>query len=197
MRNARRAGGDRAMSPVSLFARAAVAALALLAVAPVAAFAHGPAVIVDTDMDFDDTAALAYLSQADRLGMIDLRAVTVERSGVGLPGNALAHARCELRKLGMPLVPVTDGDRDGVNNFPDFQRQLLDGVIAGAVAPCAASVRSEGLAAELFAASVMLGGDHVEVIALGSLSNVAQALQRYPFIASRIDRMWVEGGDTT
>src|SRR3954470_23823925 len=99
---------------MSLFARAAVTALALLALAPAAALARGPAVIVDTDMDFDDTAALAYLGQADRLGMIDLRAVTVEISGVGLKGNGLAHARCELRKVGMPLVPVTDGDRTGV-----------------------------------------------------------------------------------
>ena len=81
----------------SLLARAAVAALALLAAAPVATFARGPALIVDTDVDFDDTAAIAYLSEADRLGMLDLRAATVENSGVGPPGNALAHARCELR----------------------------------------------------------------------------------------------------
>jgi purine nucleosidase len=131
---------------MSLIARAAVTALALLALAPAAALARGPAVIVDTDMDFDDTAALAYLGQADRLGMIDLRAVTVE--------------------------------------------------ISGAVAPCG-SARSEGLAAELFAASVLLGGDHVDVIALGPLTNVAEALRRYPFIAAGIDHVYVQGGDTT
>ena len=182
------------MSLSRLFSRAAGLALALLAAAPVAAFARAPAVIVDTDMDFDDTAALAYYGEADRLGLIDLRAVSVENSGVGLPGNALAHARCELRKLGMPLVPATDGDRGGVNNFPDFQRQLLDGVIAGAVQPCG-TARREGLAAELLAASSVL--DHVTLVTLGPLTTVAEALHRYPFLASRIDRVWVEGGDTS
>jgi purine nucleosidase len=181
----------------SMLARAAVTALVLLAAAPAVASARGPALIVDTDMDFDDTAALAYLGQADRLGMIDLRAVTVDISGVGLKGSGLAHARCELRKLGMPLVPTTDGDRDGVNNFPEFQRELLDGVIAGGVAPCAASTRSEGLAAELLAASVLLGGPEVDVLTLGPLTNLAEALHRYPFIASRIDHLYIEGGDTS
>ncbi len=32
-----------------------------------------PSVVVDTDMDLDDTAALAYLGELDKLGRIDLR----------------------------------------------------------------------------------------------------------------------------
>src|SRR3954468_12400001 len=95
----------------------------------------------------------------------------------------------------MPLVPTTDGDRTGVNNFPDSARTLLDGVIAGAT--CTSTTRREGLAAQLFAAPVVLGGNHVTVRTLGPLSNVAEALHRYPFLASRIDRLWVEGGDTS
>jgi len=41
-------------------------------------------------MDFDDAAALAYLSQEHKNGRIQLRAVTVTNSGVGLPGLARA-----------------------------------------------------------------------------------------------------------
>src|SRR5690606_1968315 len=53
-------------------------------------------VVFDTDMDFDDAAALAYLCQEHKLGQIDLRAVTVSNNGVGLPGSAIRHARCVL-----------------------------------------------------------------------------------------------------
>jgi purine nucleosidase len=74
--------------------------------------------VVDTDMDFDDTAALAYLAQADKLELIDLRAVGVEISGVAFAGNGLSHARCLLDRLGLPQVPVSDGDRTRTNNVP-------------------------------------------------------------------------------
>src|SRR3954463_11216303 len=117
------------MSPSSLLARAVVSALALLAVAPVAAFAHGPAVIVDTDMDFDDAAALAYLAQADRLGMIDLRAVAVAGDGIAFPGAGLGHARCLLAKLGMADIPSSDGIDTRENNFSEFYLGLLDVVV--------------------------------------------------------------------
>ena len=46
-------------------------------------------VVFDADMDFDDAAALAYLSQEHKKGRIELRAVTVTNSGVGLPGFAI------------------------------------------------------------------------------------------------------------
>src|SRR5262245_12639107 len=68
-------------------ARCAVLLLVILAGAPSAWAAMPersmdvPDVIVDTDVDFDDVAALAYLVEAHRLGLIRLRAVTVAISG--------------------------------------------------------------------------------------------------------------------
>lgn len=45
------------------------------------------AVIFDTDVDFDDTAALAALAQQHLEGHVDLRAVTITNDGGGDRGS--------------------------------------------------------------------------------------------------------------
>ena len=187
-------------------AAAAVLVVALTVAAPpgsaaAAAPAHAvrpPAVVLDTDMDFDDTAALAYLVQADRLGWIDLRAVTVETTGIAYPGNGLSHARCLLDKLGSASVPVSDGTGTSTNNFPDFARTLLDGIVESGVrtasdAPCPA-VPSEGHAAALLDSTIRDTPGDVTLITLGTLTNVADALTDDPGLSSRIGQVFVEGG---
>lgn len=154
--------------------------------------------VVDTDMDFDDTAALAYLAQADRLGLIDLRAVAVSISGVAFPGNGLGHARCLLDKVGMPQVPVSDGDRTRTNNFPDWARAILDEIVESGVrtdpaTPCP-TVASDGQAADLLASSIRSAPGEVTLITLGPLTNVAEALEREPALATRIGRVFLMGG---
>jgi inosine-uridine nucleoside N-ribohydrolase len=149
-------------------------------------------------MDFDDTAALAYLAEADRLGLIDLRAVTVEISGVALTGNGLSHAHCLLDKLGLPAVPVTDGDRTRTNNFPGFARALLDGIVESGVrsapdTPCAV-VPTEGRAADLLASAIRSAPGEVTLVTLGPLTNVAEALTQDPAIAAKIGRVFLIGG---
>jgi purine nucleosidase len=157
--------------------------------AAVASPVRTPAVIVDSDVDFDDTAALAYLAEVDRIGLIDLRAVTVSNAGIAFPGNGLSHARCLLAKVGMSGVPTSDGDRVRTNNFPDFVRVLLDGVVERAVqpdhaTPCPA-VATEGHATSLLIDSIRASKRAVTLITLGPVTNVAQMLERTPTIAAR------------
>jgi inosine-uridine nucleoside N-ribohydrolase len=64
-----------------------------------------PDLIVDTDVDFDDVAALAYLAEAHRLGLIRLRAVTVVISGFAPAGEGVSHTLCLFRKLRLAGVP--------------------------------------------------------------------------------------------
>jgi purine nucleosidase len=177
-------------------------ALAMLAAAPPRASAETstgpPPVVVDTDMDFDDTAALAYLAEADRLGLIDLRALAVEISGVAFPGNGLSHAHCLLDKLGLPRVPVSDGDRTRTNNFPDWARTILDGIVESGLrtdpaTPCPA-VAGDGHAADLLQSSIRSAPGEVTLITLGPLTNVAEALERDPALATRIGRVFLMGG---
>ena len=79
--------------------------------------------IVDHDADLDDLAALSYLAEADRRGMIDVTLSTVALSGVsredGDLSHGLAHTRCLNHLLGWSGVETTDGDLMGRNAFPD------------------------------------------------------------------------------
>src|SRR6185369_8407803 len=92
--------------------------------------------LYDSDVDFDDTATLAYLAQAHKEGRIDLRAVTVTNNGGGLPGQGLLHARCQLARFGLPQIPVADGSNEGTNPFPPFVRGIIDIIISSALADC-------------------------------------------------------------
>ena len=157
-----------------------------------------PVVIVDTDMDFDDAAAIAYLAEADKLGLIDLRAVTVSISGIAFPGNGISHARCLLDKVGLSDVPVADGDRITANNFPEFARFILDdivetGVRSDAATPCP-TVPSDGAAADLLTSAIRSAPRGVTLITLGPLTNVAQAFEGDPTLAKKIGRVFLMGG---
>jgi inosine-uridine nucleoside N-ribohydrolase len=193
----------RASAATALLLAALLSGTVLSAVPASAGSAAGvpaaaPAVVVDTDMDFDDTAALAFLAEADKLGLIDLRAVAVEISGVAFAGNGLSHARCLLDKLGLPQVPVSDGDTTRTNNFPAFARTLLDGIVESGVrsdpgTPCPA-VPTEGHAADLLASAIRSAPGEVTLVTLGPLTTVAETLARDPLLAAKIGRVFLIGG---
>ena len=168
----------------------------ICAALPMAADAR-PRVVVDADMSFDDAATLAYLAQADRHGFIDLDAVTVSLSGAGYTGRGLSHARCLLRKHGLPGVPVSDGDALGANPLPEAIRSYVDRVVhdAAALGDSAGcpDVPTEGRAARILTAP----RGRFTLIALGPLTNVAQALARDPSLARRIERVFIMGAGTT
>jgi inosine-uridine nucleoside N-ribohydrolase len=149
-------------------------------------------VVVDADMSFDDAATLAYLAQADRRGRIDLDAVTVSLSGAGYTGRGLSHARCLLRKHGLRGVPVSDGNRLGANPLPEAIRSYVDRVVSSASAPCT-DVPTEGRAARILTKP----RGKFTLIAQGPLTNVAQALERDPSLARRIERVYIMGAGTT
>ncbi len=179
-----------------MFVRILLLALLGTAAMPIAAHA-GPKVVVDADMSFDDAATLAYLSEADRRGRVDVDGVTVSLSGAGYTGRGLSHARCLMRKHGLPRVPVSDGDRLGANPLPEAIRSYVDRVVGDASAPDGSTacpdVPTEGRAVRILTAP----RGRFTLIALGPLTNVAQALARDPSLARRIDRVFIMGGSTT
>ena len=177
--------------------RTSVLILALLisAALPTAADAR-QSVVVDADMSFDDAATLAYLAQADRRGLVDLDAVTVSLSGAAYTGRGLSHARCLVRKHGLRGVPVSDGDRLGANPLPEEIRSYVDRVVHNSAAlgdSACPDVPTEGRAARILAER----RGAFTLIALGPLTNVAQALARDPSLARRIERIYIMGGSTT
>lgn len=142
-------------------------------------------VIFDTDMDFDDATALAYLCEQHKAGDIELRAVTVNNNGVGYPGQAIRHARCVLDACGLSGIPVADGSNSGTNTPSDLLRGAIDGVLEGAFPTCTASTApSVKSASSVIVDAVLHGADdchrhggELVVITTGPFSNLSAALQ--------------------
>ncbi|WP_326644953.1 nucleoside hydrolase [Nonomuraea fuscirosea] len=173
--------------PALILVLAALAAPAQPALAGDArAMPRPPAVIFDTDMDFDDAATLAYLSQEHRAGRIDLRAITVTEAGAGLPGRAIRHARCLAQRLGLRGVAVADSPATGPNSFPADLRQLFDRVLTAATPGCAGDETPSRTRAPELIRRLVRAEPSIQIVATGPLTNVAEAL---PYSAARLTTM--------
>lgn len=162
-------------------------------------------VIFDTDMDFDDAAALAYLCQQHKAGHIDLRAVTITNNGAGMAGKAIRHARCILAECGLTDIPLADGSPMGENAAPPELLFAVDTVLSGAFAECTESTApSEISAPELLLNTLRDVRGQAVLLTTGPLTNVATAFdlddathprdRRGPPISKRIGAMYVMGG---
>jgi inosine-uridine nucleoside N-ribohydrolase len=134
-------------------------------------------VIYDTDMDFDDTMALAYLAGEANAGRIKLLAVTVETDGAGLPAIGAAHARCVLQRSGLGGTPVAQGSLPlNVNLVPPEVRAAAEGVVEPALVGCLPGLFPDD-APLLLAGEVVASPDPVTIITSGPLTDVAAALR--------------------
>lgn len=136
---------------------------------------RAPAIVFDTDMDFDDAAALAYLCAEHRSGNIELRAVTIENDGAGLPGSAIRHARCVLAACGLPDVPVADGSPAGAHAVSPELHFVVESVLEGALAGCTESSDASEESAPALLRRVLRRGD-TTLLTTGPLTNVAAAI---------------------
>jgi parallel beta-helix repeat protein len=157
-------------------------------------------VIYDTDVDFDDTVALAALAEQHIKGRIDLRAVTITNNGAGLPGKGYQHVRCLLDSLGLNHIPVADATYDLPHAFSDQLRFAIDFLLDASIPDCAAGhtlpTRS---ASELLADEIENSDGRLTLIPTGPLTNVARAIEKLNEgnswrAAALIDRAYIEGG---
>lgn len=164
---------------------------------PVDRGARPPAFIIDTDMDNDDAAAIAYMCQEHRLGRIELLGLTITNNGVGLPGKAIQHARCLLAQCGLPDLPVADASLPAPNAFPDSLRAGVDLTLDNALAGCDASDAPSAISApELLRRLVAHADRDVSLLATGPLSNIAAALtgRAGGVVRDRIAAAYIMGG---
>lgn len=170
--------------------------------APVTSHENGPvrAVVFDTDVDFDDTVALAALAQQHLRGTIDLLAVTITNNGAGLPGKAYPHARCLLDSLGLPQIPIADATYTLPHAFPPLLRSTIDFLLDASIPDCPAGhLLPSRTASQLLTDVLTSARAPVTLIATGPLTNVALALDSFSqgndgVPASVIERAVVEGG---
>jgi purine nucleosidase len=159
-----------------------------------------PAFIVDTDMDNDDGAAIAYMCQEHLLGHVRLLGVTITNNGAGLPGKSIKHARCLLRQCGLPGLPVADASPPAPNVFPDEIRNSVNQTLENVFADCNESEAPSAISAPDLIRRLASHGDRkVNLLATGPLSNVAAALAasdggRHNSLRDDIDATFIMGG---
>ena len=156
----------------------------------------GPNFIIDTDMDNDDAAAIAYMCQEHLLGHIRLLGVTITNNGVGLPGKAIKHVRCLLQQCGLPNLPVADANLPAPNVFPDDIRNGTNETLENVFASCQESEAPSAIdAPELLRKLACSSGDgKVALLATGPLSNIAHAIRHSGAFRDHVGAMFVMGG---
>jgi pyrimidine-specific ribonucleoside hydrolase len=147
--------------------------------------------VVDTDLSTDDVMALAYVFG---LTGYELQAITVEGTGVvHCPAGAEIAARL-VAEMGAS-VPVACGSGtplgDGHAN-PEEWRMAADGGYGLRLA--AAAAPADGDAVELLTRTLTSSDVPVDVLAIGPVTTIAQALAASPRLADRVNRIVLMGG---
>lgn len=149
-------------------------------------------VVIDTDCGVDDLLAISFLvARSD----IHIEAITV------VNGLAHVHAGAEnilklLERAGRKDIPVYEGREtplEGKNEFPDTWRMTADG-LPGIDLPATERKPEAIPASEFLAKRITNGAQPVSILALGPLTNFAEALMKAPRGAYAIEDMVIMGG---
>jgi len=149
-------------------------------------------VVIDTDVGSDDVMAVLYLlSRPD----VEVKAITV--SGTGLahcePGVRTVLGLLEL--VAAPDVPVACGRETplgGANAFPEEWRAGADAGY-GLELPTTDRQPAEVDAVSVLSSAIR-GADQPTLVALGPLTNVAEAFAEDPSLAREVEAVFAMGG---
>jgi pyrimidine-specific ribonucleoside hydrolase len=151
------------------------------------------AVVIDTDMAPDDWLAILYLLDRPE---VTVRAITVTGAGEAHCEPGVRHALDLVAMAGQPDIPVAcgrDTPMSGTHAFPDEWRDSVDSLL-GLSLPGNPNEPAPGTAVELLDTTLRSSVDRVTLLALGPLTNVAEALQMSPELADKIEATYVMGG---
>jgi len=171
-----------------LLQSAAVSTLVLLC-----QLASATAVIFDTDVAIDDWSALLLLGKSPH---IDLLAVTANGVGETHCAPAMKNIPSLLDLTDQKEVLVACGDLyplDGYFTFPDAWRQQAD-TLSGVSLPASERPVSESHAVDVIHEALAMATERVVILATGSLTNIAQWLEKYPDDKTKVKRLVIMGG---
>ncbi|HZM22677.1 MAG TPA: nucleoside hydrolase [Anaerolineales bacterium] len=149
-------------------------------------------VIFDTDMAHEDMfAALFLLSHPN----VDVKAITVSGTGEAHCAPGVANALGLVKLSGHEDIPVTCGREAplmGNHVFPAAWRQAADDAY-GVEIP-AGGTASTLSASDLIVDIVQGSNEKITIVAVGPLTNIAEALQKTPEISTNIEEIYIMGG---
>jgi inosine-uridine nucleoside N-ribohydrolase len=153
----------------------------------------GQPTIIDTDMAADDWLAILYLLEHPD---VDVKAITVAGTGEAHCPAGTRNALDLAALAGRPEIPVACGRETplaGNHTFPREWRERVDSLM-GLSLPENPNDPTGESAAELLSRIVRESPQQVDVVALGPLTNVAEALEGDPALADNLRMITVMGG---
>lgn len=149
--------------------------------------------IVDTDMAADDWLAILYLLQHPG---VDVQAITVVGTGEAHCGPGVQNALDLVALAGRPEIPVACGRETplaGDHAFPRAWRARVDSLL-GLSLPSNPNPPYAGSAVELLIRTVLRSPQPVHLVALGPLTNIAQAIEASPELVDNLQMITIMGG---
>jgi inosine-uridine nucleoside N-ribohydrolase len=149
-------------------------------------------VVFDTDMAHDDMFAALFLMAHPN---VDVRAITVVGTGEAHCGPGVANALGLVALAGQSGIPVACGREtplEGNHTFPAAWRQGADEAYGvsipdgGDASPLAAP--------DLIAETIRSMDEKISIVAVGPLTNIAEAIQKYPENNAKIETIYIMGG---
>jgi pyrimidine-specific ribonucleoside hydrolase len=156
-----------------------------------AARAAAQSVVIDTDMSVDDWMAILFLLQRPD---VSVKAIAVSGTGVA-HGEVGAENAIRLLDLagrsGIPVAYGRDTTFPGGNAYPEAWRPPVDNMLGIPLPPPSHAPSSQPAAALLVETAA---SGPVEIVALGPLTDVADALNSSPSFASHVSSITISGG---
>lgn len=152
-------------------------------------------VVIDSDLDLSDIAAVAVLLRDPGL---DVQALTLTPTGTG-PADCASLLRLAHYLLAQlsAQVPVGCGSTDAGDDalpFPQEWRQAAADLWGLEIPPVPGDGAQAGTAAELINQSAMQSPGAVTVVALGPWTNIADAMDQDPSLPAQLGRIHAMGG---
>jgi purine nucleosidase len=149
-------------------------------------------VIVDTDTAGDDTQAILYALETDRL---EVEALTTVAGNVAFD-REVENAKYTLDLADRTDVPVYEGARRPLSKDYEFATDVHgEGGLGGELFPETGIDSAPGYAPERIVESARSSPGDLSLLCIGPLTNVALALHREPDLGEYLDRVWVMGGN--
>jgi inosine-uridine nucleoside N-ribohydrolase len=150
-------------------------------------------VIIDTDLAPDDWMAILYLLQRSD---VEVKAITVSGTGEAHCDPGVQNALNLVMLAGQPGIPVACGRQTplkGGHTFPEDWRQSVDAMLDLALLENK-NAPSASTAVELISRLVQSSPSRIHLLALGPLTNVAEALEADPALAEHLQGITIMGG---
>jgi pyrimidine-specific ribonucleoside hydrolase len=150
-------------------------------------------VVIDTDMAPDDWLAILYLLQRPDVAV---KAITVSGTGEAHCDPGVRNAMNLVMLAGRPEIPIACGREtplQGSHTFPKDWRESVDDML-GLVLLENPNPPANTSAVALLTHTAQNSSTPIKLLALGPLTNVAEALESDPAFAQKLHSLTIMGG---